>query len=151
MKALLVGVVTFFVLTCSALAASPAGAETMAVVINKNNPIASLSVAQIKRIYQDEMVRWPGGEKIEVYDLPVDNPGRVLFSRKVIGKVAVRVASEWANKKITNTAKNPPRIVKSKILMLYKVSKSKSAIGYLPLAMVKGKARDRVRVMATID
>ncbi len=149
MKALLIGVVTFLVLACSALVAVPASAETMAVVVNKNNPIASLSMAQIKRIYQDGMVRWPGGEKIEVYDLPVDNPGRSLFSKRVIGKAADMVASEWANKKITNTAKNPPRIVKSKVLMLYKVSKSKSAIGYLPLAMAKGKAM--VKVMATID
>jgi ABC-type phosphate transport system substrate-binding protein len=149
MKVFLTGVITFFVLTCAGLAAAPAGAETMAVVVNKNNPIASLSVAQIRRIYQDEMVRWPGGDKIEVYDLPVDNPGRAQFSRRVIGKAADRVAADWANKKITNTAKNPPKIVKSKVLMLYKVSKSKSAIGYLPLAMAKGKAM--VKVMATID
>ncbi len=149
MKALLIGVMTFFVLTCAGLAAAPAGAETMAVIVSKNNPIASLSMTEIRRIYQDEMVRWPGGEKIEVYDLPVDNPGRVQFSRRVIGKAAERVASEWANKKITNTAKNPPKIVKSKVLMLYKVGKSRLAIGYLPLAMVKGKPK--VKVMATID
>ncbi len=149
MRGFIVGLIAFFVLTCAALAVAPADAETMAVVVNKNNPVASLSMAEIRRIYQDEMVRWPGGDKIEVYDLPVDNPGRVTFSRRVIGKAADRVAADWANKKVTNTAKNPPRIVKSKVLMLYKVSKSKSAIGYLPLSMAKGKAM--VKVMATID
>jgi ABC-type phosphate transport system substrate-binding protein len=149
MRGIIVGLITFFVLACTALVVAPADAETMAVVVNKNNPVASLSIAQIKRIYQDGMVRWPGGDKIKVYDLPVDNPGRVRFSKEVLGKAADRVASEWANKKVTNTAKNPPRIVKSKVLMLYKVSKSKSAIGYLPLSMAKGKAM--VKVMATID
>ena len=149
MKGLIIGIATFFVLTCSALAVVPANAETMAVVVNKNNPIAALSMAQIKRIYQDDMVRWPGGEKIQVYDLPVDNSSRARFSRSVIGKSAETVAAEWATKKMTNTAKNPPQVVRSKVLMLYKVSKSKTAIGYLPMSMAKGKAM--LKVMATVE
>ncbi len=149
MKGFIVGIMTFLLMASSALLAAPTSAETMVVVVNKNNPIATLSIAQIKRIYQDDMVRWPGGEKIQVYDLPVDNSNRVQFSKSVIGKPAAKVAAEWANKKMTNTAKNPPQIVRSKVLMLYKVSKSKMAIGYIPLSMAKGKGM--LKVMATID
>lgn len=148
MRGLVVSLIAFFI-TCSALMASPANAETMVVVVNKNNPIVSLSIAQVKRIYSDDMVRWPNGEKIRVYDLPVDNSDRAHFSKSVIGKNAAKVASEWANKSVTNTAKNPPKIVKSKVLMLYKVSKSKMAIGYLPASMAKGKAM--LKVVLTID
>jgi ABC-type phosphate transport system substrate-binding protein len=148
MRSLIVLFIAFFI-ACSALVVSPANAETMAVVVNKNNPIATLSMAQIKRIYQDDMVRWPSGDKIQVFDLPVDNANRAQFSRSVIGKSPEKVAAEWANKKVMNTAKNPPQVVRSKVLMLYKVSKSKTAIGYIPLSMAKGKAM--LKVMATVD
>ncbi len=148
MRSLITIFIAFFI-ACSALVVSPANAETMVVVVNKKNPMTSLSIAQVKRIYSDDMVRWPDGEKIRVYDLPVDNSDRAHFSRSVIGKDAAKVASEWANKSVTNTAKNPPTIVKSKVLMLYKVSKSKTAIGYLPASMAKGKAM--LKVMTTID
>lgn len=149
MKRLMNSIVLGLLLTVPLLFATSVSAESIAVIVNKDNPVNSLTLQQVKMIYQDEMVNWEGGDKIEVFDLSSDNPLRQKFSNTVLGKSAAKSEEEWSNKRTTNTAKNPPTTVKSKVLVLYKVAKSKSAIGYLPASAVKGKGT--IKVVAEIN
>ena len=125
-----------------------AGGEPVAIIVNKDNPIASISLSDIKKFYENDALEWPDGTRIVLYDLPVKNEARKTFSDRVLGKGARDVAMEWANRKITNTAKNPPLTLKSPVLTQARVGKNPSAIGYLPKSAVKS---NKVKIVAIIE
>jgi len=110
---------------------SQAAGTGVAVIVNKENSITAMTVDDLRRYYSDVQVLWPSGEKVKIYDLPMDDQTRQVFSTKVLGKAPQDVTMEWANKRITNTAKNPPTILKSQLLMLSKVVHDVNALGYV--------------------
>ncbi len=133
--------IAFLLIFISAvLLVTQAKAEPLAVIVNTENPVNQLSLNEIKMIYQDRRITWSGGDKINAYDLSTISPERALFSKTVIGKSPDKVTEEWANKKISNSAKNQPRVVSKIKLVLYRVKKDKFAIGYVPLSMISGES-----------
>ncbi|MEK6531926.1 MAG: hypothetical protein AABZ23_05485 [Deltaproteobacteria bacterium] len=128
--------------------ASVAGAESIAFIVNAGNPASSMSPAELKRLYENDTVKWPDGKNIVLYDLPVKNDARKKVSTAVLGKEAEEVARDWANKKITNTAKNPPVVVSSGVLVQSRVAEDPGAIGYMPKGDVTNA---KVRIIAVID
>ena len=125
-----------------------AGDGPIAIIVNKDNPVQSLTLDDIKKFYENDVLQWPDGKRVVLYDLPIKDDARKTFSKRVLGKEATAVAMEWANKKITNTAKNPPLTLKSSVLTRARVGKDPSAIGYLPKSAVKG---GKVRIVAVIE
>ena len=103
----------------------------VAVIVHKDSEVRSMTVDDLRRYYSDIYVLWGGGEKVKIFDLPMDDPTRQVFSTKVLGKAPQDVTMEWASKRITNTAKNPPTILKSQLLMLSKVAHDTNALGYI--------------------
>jgi ABC-type phosphate transport system substrate-binding protein len=125
----------------------PAWAEKVAVIVNMANQ-QTLTADDIKNIYLDNIITWANGDRIKAYDLPVKDNARQVFSNKVLHMRAQNVAREWANKKITNTAKNPPRTTRGRLVAAF-VAKDPDAIGYVPAAMVEGHGE--VRVVMTVE
>lgn len=124
-----------------------AWAGKVVVIVNEANG-QSLSAGDIKGIYTDNIIQWSNGSEIKSYDLPVKDGSRESFSQKVLGVSARDAAKTWANRKITNTAKNPPRTKKEKLVVL-SVAKKKNAIGYVSEEAIAGKSG--VKVIMTID
>ncbi len=148
-RLVLIFILAFFV-TGIPFCVGKVNAESVAVIVNKDNPVSEMSISDIKKIYQDQMIKWPGGGKITVYNLPVNNSTRVLFSESVLKKPAEQAEKELANKMITNTAKNPPVTLKSNILVVFKVKKDKNAIGYVPLSVAEKKS-NVVKILLKLD
>lgn len=121
----------------------------VAVIINKDNPLESLEEGDIKKIYTNHMLNWPGGAPITIYDLVIQNPLREAFSQKILEKSPSTVAEEWAHLKITNQAKNPPHTMKSESLIMRRVASEKGAIGYVSITSAKNNPD--VRVVFTIN
>ena len=141
----------FFAMSVFFLFSSLSGsaiAEEIAVIVNNDNPVQTLSLEEIKKLYENDVLTWSDGSRVTLYDLPVKNEARKVFSTACLGKSAREVTREWANKKITNTAKNPPFTLRSEILIQDKVSKSISAIGYMSKSKVTS---DKVRIIAVIE
>lgn len=132
-----------------ALLASPTLAEGpgVAVIVNSDNPVGGLTPAELRKIYTNNMLQWPDGTPIRIYDLVIQSPLRGTFSREVLGRSPSSVAEEWAHLKITNQAKNPPLTMKSERLIIRRVSREKGSIGYVSMDMVEGN--DDVRVVTT--
>lgn len=126
---------------------SAIAAEKVVVIVNAANS-ASITKDQIKAIYSDNMIAWQNGNTIKAYDLPIKNRARESFSLGVMGISATDVAMEWANKKITNTAKNPPKTQKENLVVMA-VAKDANAIGYVSADAIKG--RDGVKVVLTLE
>lgn len=127
----------------------PAPAETIAVIVNRDNPVGILETGDVRDIYTNSTLSWPDGAPISIYDLSVQDPLRALFSEKVLGKNPSKVAEEWAHLKITNQAKNPPTAVKSEALIIRRVGREKGAIGYVSLGSVKGN--QDIKVVITLQ
>ncbi len=121
----------------------------VAIIVNPSNDVGSLSVDDISKIYTNNLLKWPDGTPIRIYDLVVNNPQRLTFSSAVLDKTPDRVAEEWAHLKITNQAKNPPHVIKSEALIIKRVARERGAIGYVTLKRVEGLKS--VRVVATLD
>ena len=122
-------------------------AEKVVVIVNAANS-QSLSSSDIKGIYSDNVIQWSDGTAIKSYDLPIKDGSRESFSQKVLGTSARDIAKLWANRKITNTAKNPPKTKKEKLVIL-SVKKKKNAIGYVSESAAAGK--EGIKIVMTID
>jgi len=116
--------------------------EPVVVIVNEANQ-QSLTQQDIKNIYSDIVFQWQNGERITVYNLPVDAEERETFSRKLFGESAQRMAAEESNRKITNTIKNPSKTKRAR-LVAQLVAKNPHAIGYIPLSMLDKSADIRV-------
>lgn len=140
------------IIAAALLAASQAAtalAETVAVIVNRDNPRKAMSRDEIQMVYTNSTLAWPDGTPIIIYDLSVQDPLRGAFSEKVLGKAPAKVAEEWAHLKITNQAKNPPMAVKSEALIIRRVAREKGAIGYVSLSAVVDN--QDIRVVNTIQ
>ena len=111
--------------------------EPVAVIVHRDNPADKLSEPEIERIYINNVLSWPDGMPITIYDLAISDPLRYDFSYKILGRVPAKIAEQWAHLKITNQAKNPPLTIKSEALIIRRVSRQKGAIGYVSLGLVQ--------------
>ena len=93
----------------------------MAVIVNKENPVDSLTAREIGKIYRNHTLMWTGDKSIILYDLMVSDPVREAFSQQVLGMSANKMADKWAHLKITNQAKNPPHTMKSQRLIIKRI------------------------------
>lgn len=120
--------------------ASMAGAaEPIAVIINRENPLETLTGQDIRKIYMNHTLSWPGGTPVTIYDLAMQSPLRKVFTVRMLGTTPEKVAEEWAHLKITNQAKNPPITMKSEMLIIRRVASEKGAIGYVSVGLVKNR------------
>lgn len=127
--------------------AAPAIAEEVAIIVHLKNPAKSMTISEVRKIYSDVTLVWPSGKRIKPYDLLITSEARRVFSLTALNMKPEDVAYEWANKKITNAAKNAPVTVKSETLMSAKVANDVNAIGYLPASKVNP---EKVRVVLVL-
>ncbi|MBE9502571.1 MAG: hypothetical protein IME96_00165 [Proteobacteria bacterium] len=124
-----------------------AKAEPVAVIVNAGNSAQSLTIEDLRKYYENDILSWPDGTRIVLINLSVNSDARKKFSRTVLKREALDVAREWSNRKITNTAKNPPLVVKSELLVQARIARISNAIGYLAMSKVTS---DKVRIVLTI-
>ena len=122
--------------------------EPLVIIVNAESKIESLTAEEVAQFYNNDKLTWPDGKQVVLYDLKVKDEARARFSRHVLDKEPDKVAMEWASRKITNTAKNPPRTVSSAVLMETRVAKDPAAVGYLLKSKVTS---DRVRIVHVIE
>ena len=127
--------------------AGAASAEKVVVIVNAANS-QSVSAADLKNMYSDIVIHWKNDQPIDMYDTPVAAEARKVFSEKVLGMSPDEAAREWANRKITNTAKNPPKTTKEALVPKL-VAKDPNAIGYVTASEAEGK--EGIKVIMTLE
>ena len=126
-----------------------AAEDKVAIIVNNDNTMVRISIDMLKKMYNNDLLKWPNGKPVILYDLDVYNPLRAAFSMNVLGRRPEKIAEEWAHKKITNQALNPPHTIKSERLIIRRVSMQRGAIGYVSLSRTKG--RNDVKVIAILN
>lgn len=66
------------------LYASLASAESLAVIVNKNNPNSSLSTTTVASMYRGESLHWPAGDRIKLVNREMSAETRKWFYLQVL-------------------------------------------------------------------
>jgi ABC-type phosphate transport system substrate-binding protein len=110
---------------------SPAGAqEGYKVVVHPSNPGASLSRAELGRIFLKKITAWPDKRVIQPVDQERTAPVRQAFSADVHQKDPDAISAHW-QVLVYSGRDVPPRIVRSDEDVLAFVRANPGAIGYV--------------------
>jgi len=116
--------------------------DEMVIIVNSRNK-QLISFSDIKNMYNDRMTSWPDGTKIKLYNLPIDSPVRIIFSKKILNQTPREAATAVSNRVVKNLLRNSMQ-TKTARLVVSTVSKNLNAIGYAPYSSVKGKGNLRI-------
>lgn len=141
------GIAGLMALLCLTAMGAAAAGDKVVVIVNEANSQA-VTAADLKNMYTDNVISWANNQPIALYDIPVAAGARKVFSEKVLGASPEEAAREWANRKITNTAKNPPKTVKEE-LVPKSVASDPNAIGYVSKSVAEGKAG--IKIIMTLE
>lgn len=101
----------------------------IAIIVNGQNN-QKITLQDVTNIYNDKVITWDNGNKIDVYNLPSSSHAREVFSRALLGLSAIGAAAEESNRRITNTSRNPQFLKRERLVRLA-VGVDKNAIGYI--------------------
>ncbi len=116
------------------------------VIVNKANTQA-LSRSDVSNIYRDRITRWPSGERILAFNLPLESGERQRFSTEILAMSPLDAETELSNRTITNRSQNEYRTKNVQVVVSY-VERHANAIGYVPAAAVGDN--DNVRVVFSL-
>lgn len=121
------------------LFATTAMATDVVLVVNKANPVASLSDKIAKKIFLGKKGSWDSGDKIMLYS-QYDAQITDSFARKVLNKSAQQFATFWKKALFTGTGR-PPIEVKDDAEMLKFIAADPRGIGYISRSAVDGSVK----------
>src|SRR5512146_1100180 len=90
-----------------ALAAAPALAEPVAVVVNRENPNSKLTVEELRSIYLGRRSEWPGGIAAVAIDQAPGVPSRAVFLDAVVGMSKAQFAEHWVDQRVRGSSGAP--------------------------------------------
>jgi ABC-type phosphate transport system substrate-binding protein len=125
---------------------SVAGGEVLAVIVNKSNPVGSLTQNELRPLFQTTKKSWSSGEDALPINLPEDSPLRNDFDQAVLGLDPERVARYWTDRKVRGGSRPPVRVPTTGAVLKAVASKA-GAIGYVRLSEVNNS----VKVVAKIS
>ena len=141
------GLITFFIVFYLTVMGTVMADDKVVVIVNEANS-QMLSTTDLKNMYNDIVIHWTNNQPIDLYDIPVAAQARKIFSEKVLGVSPSEAARDWANRKITNTAKNPPKTTKEALVPKF-VANDPNAIGYVSASEAEGKKG--IKVIMTLE
>lgn len=102
------------------------------VIVNKANPVKTLSVAELRRIFMKQTRMWPHAESIVPVDWDATSPIRAAFSQQVLARSVREMADYWVQQSVTQGLA-PPSTQRSTRALLRFVASVAGAIGYVPV------------------
>ncbi len=118
-----------------ALAAAPALAEPVAVVVNRDNPRSDLSIEELRSVFLGRRTEWPDGTRVVPVDQAPSAPGRAAFLQAVLRMTAARFAEQWVDQQVRG-AGSAPVVASSPAAAVRYVAKTRGAVAFVPLSVV---------------
>jgi ABC-type phosphate transport system substrate-binding protein len=148
-KVVFVAVVMGVLLAAPGQVARSAAPVEIAVVVNADNPLPSMSADDVRNFYMKRKSSWPNGEKIRPVDTETDDAARAVFVTQVLKTTSTELERYWLEIKY-RAAESPPKRMSDDEGVIKYVSAFKGAIGFVPAAAAE-KAKDRsIRVVLRI-
>jgi hypothetical protein len=111
-------------------ASSHADTDELYVVVNKANPVSSMSQEDLRPLFQTTKSQWNDGVKADPINLLDDDPARQQFDQAVLGLDPDRVARYWIDRKIRG-GERPPRKLASASAAARSVGNERGAVAYV--------------------
>jgi len=140
MKNIIVILITVTIISSTATAA-----DEIAIIIHRDNT-QTISLEDVKNIYSDNINNWESGARIKIYNAPINTFTREVFSQKVLGLSVHQALATEANKKITNSLKNPTETMRERLIVSI-VSRKRNAIGYVSKAIAESKPNIKILML----
>jgi ABC-type phosphate transport system substrate-binding protein len=105
-------------------------AQDYKVVVNSATSVASMSKADVARLFLKQDTRWKDGKAVAVVDLPPASAVRQGFSKTVLGKDVGSVNSYWQQQVFSGRA-SPPVVKQSDADVVAYVAATPGAVGYV--------------------
>ncbi|MBD3241103.1 MAG: hypothetical protein GF331_11000 [Chitinivibrionales bacterium] len=112
-----------------ALVGGAFAAEELVVVVNHDNPVASISAADLKRLYTGKLVRL-GDQKMVPVNQPLDSSAAAAFLDGFIGMTKTEYEQFWMQHQ-THAGVIPPMIQRTAANVLLVVSQLPGGIAYM--------------------
>ena len=112
------------------------------VIVNKANPIKTMTVVELRRIFMKQTRMWPHAESVVPVDWDATSPMRDAFSRQVMARSVREMGDYWVQQGVTQGLV-PPSTQRSSRAILRFVSSVPGAIAYVPA----GEIDDTVAVV----
>jgi ABC-type phosphate transport system substrate-binding protein len=103
----------------------------VALVVNRANPVANLSSAEVRRIFLGDMSRWPSSDKITILLLPSASEERKFFLHSALGMSDDDFVRHWISRVFQGEATAGPKTASSPASMARLITGLTSAIGVL--------------------
>jgi hypothetical protein len=135
-------------IACAFLSAAPLAAQVV-VIVNQENPVASLTKNDTKAYFLTNSGAWKGGERVRPVDQPADSPDRIVFLQQVLGLTSAEVERHWVAKQYA-TGGAPPAKAADAATVIRMVRAAKGAIGFLSKKDFDAADKTGVKVVFTI-
>lgn len=129
------------------IAASDAVAEKMAVIVNIDSPMTTLSERDVRDIYMGEKKFFSGVKLMPIHY--AEGPVKDTFLSLVVRLTPKEYKLHWT-KKIFQEGASAPAIERRSPDVIRAVAKEKGAIGYVPINDVSGTEERRIRIILEI-
>ncbi len=129
-------------LLCSTIAQ----AESIAVIVNKNNPSEPLRQAVVAGMYHGETLHWPNGERIKLVNREISAPIRKQFYEQVLNSASDQVFYRQGTPVPVQSV-----IERSDEAVVNFVTTIEGAIGYVSLSRLKKIGSDQVKMILIIE
>lgn len=125
---------------------------TVAVIINKENPVTTLSVSEVKLLWMRKIKkRWPEINKnIRPADYKSKNNAQTAFYANVLGLSAADVETYFTQKQY-ESAEKPQDKFSSESEMIDFVGSEIGAIGFVNMSSLSDAAKEKVKVVCTVS
>ena len=105
------------------------------IVVNKSNPVKTLPIAEVRRIFMKQSRMWSHAEPMVPVEWDSTTDIRQVFSKQVLNRSVREMAEYWVQQSITQGL-TPPSTQRSARAVLRFVSSVPGAISYVSPADV---------------
>jgi ABC-type phosphate transport system substrate-binding protein len=103
------------------------------VIVNKANPVRSLTLVELRRIFMKQSRMWPHAEAMVPVDWESASEIRQAFSQQVLNRSVREMAEYWVQQSMTQGI-TPPSTQRSARAVLRFVASVPGAVSYVPAA-----------------
>jgi ABC-type phosphate transport system substrate-binding protein len=125
-------------------APSSAAPDDLAVIVNKSNPISTLTMIQLRKILLAQEGKWPAGGKIVVWMTSPGQSDRAGTLKLVCGMSETDFTLHFMHASFNGDSGDPPKSAGTGALVRQSVAGSTNGVGFIWAAQVD----DSVKVVA---
>ncbi|MBI3474526.1 MAG: hypothetical protein HY010_02245 [Acidobacteria bacterium] len=108
----------------------------IAVVVNANNGVSTLTTAELRKLFAGEKRSWPGGQPVKLFVRAIGTPEHIALL-KLLGMSDAEYKKHWTEQVFRGEAQSEPATLPSNGMQLEAVRSFAGAIALMPIDDVK--------------